>query len=112
MVCFGGQPELGKGRLAQLVEHRLYTPAVTGSSPVPPTRLRALDRGALRPGRRFARLIVARFVRASGSRVWSSGDSSRQAVRVSSNRVEQALLFGVVVQLVRTPARHHGRRGV
>ncbi len=25
------------GRLAQLVEHRLYTPAVTGSSPVPPT---------------------------------------------------------------------------
>ena len=24
------------GRLAQLVEHRLYTPAVTGSSPVPP----------------------------------------------------------------------------
>ncbi len=26
-----------KGRLAQLVEHRLYTPAVTGSSPVPPT---------------------------------------------------------------------------
>ena len=29
----------GRGRLAQLVEHRLYTPAVTGSSPVPPTRL-------------------------------------------------------------------------
>src|SRR6187431_2712614 len=28
------------GRLAQLVEHRLYTPAVTGSSPVPPTNLR------------------------------------------------------------------------
>src|SRR6187200_593981 len=26
------------GRLAQLVEHRLYTPAVTGSSPVPPTK--------------------------------------------------------------------------
>ena len=26
------------GRLAQLVEHRLYTPAVTGSSPVPPTQ--------------------------------------------------------------------------
>jgi hypothetical protein len=25
------------GRLAQLVEHRLYTPVVTGSSPVPPT---------------------------------------------------------------------------
>src|SRR5262245_21579102 len=25
------------GRLAQLVEHRLYTPAVTGSSPVPPS---------------------------------------------------------------------------
>ena len=24
------------GRLAQLVEHRLYTPGVTGSSPVPP----------------------------------------------------------------------------
>ena len=30
---------LGAGRLAQLVEHRLYTPAVTGSSPVPPTRI-------------------------------------------------------------------------
>ena len=38
MVRFGGQPEHGKGRLAQLVEHRLYTPAVTGSSPVPPTK--------------------------------------------------------------------------
>ena len=25
------------GRLAQLVEHRLYTPAVRGSSPLPPT---------------------------------------------------------------------------
>ena len=36
MVRFGGQPEHGKGRLAQLVEHRLYTPAVTGSSPVDP----------------------------------------------------------------------------
>ena len=31
-------PRYGQaGRLAQLVEHRLYTPAVTGSSPVPPT---------------------------------------------------------------------------
>ena len=29
------------GRLAQLVEHRLYTPAVTGSSPVPPTSRRS-----------------------------------------------------------------------
>ncbi len=29
------------GRLAQLVEHRLYTPAVTGSSPVPPTSHRS-----------------------------------------------------------------------
>ena len=29
------------GRLAQLVEHRLYTPAVTGSSPVPPTNLQS-----------------------------------------------------------------------
>ena len=26
------------GRLAQLVEHLLYTQAVTGSSPVPPTK--------------------------------------------------------------------------
>ena len=26
------------GRLAQLVEHRSYTPVVTGSSPVPPTK--------------------------------------------------------------------------
>ena len=25
------------GRLAQLAEHRFYTPGVTGSSPVPPT---------------------------------------------------------------------------
>jgi hypothetical protein len=29
------------GRLAQLVEHRLYTPGVTGSSPVPPTQFNA-----------------------------------------------------------------------
>jgi hypothetical protein len=33
--------ELYFGRLAQLVEHRLYTPAVTGSSPVPPTSHRS-----------------------------------------------------------------------
>ena len=35
---------LGAGRLAQLVEHRLYTPAVTGSNPVPPTSLNAVCR--------------------------------------------------------------------
>ncbi len=32
------------GRLAQLVEHRLYTPGVTGSSPVPPTSNREIAR--------------------------------------------------------------------
>ena len=40
MGCFGWLQERLRnraGRLAQLVEHRLYTPAVTGSSPVPPT---------------------------------------------------------------------------
>ena len=31
--------ERRRGRLAQLVEHRLYTPGVTGSSPVPPIQL-------------------------------------------------------------------------
>ena len=38
---FGGASgdEPMAGRLAQLVEHRLYTPAVTGSSPVPPTQV-------------------------------------------------------------------------
>jgi protein-S-isoprenylcysteine O-methyltransferase Ste14 len=37
---FGGQPEpRSSGRaVSSVVEHRLYTPAVTGSSPVPPTQ--------------------------------------------------------------------------
>ena len=42
-MVFGYARNVGRaGRLAQLVEHRLYTPAVTGSSPVPPTSLRCL----------------------------------------------------------------------
>ena len=38
MARFGGQPRaLSSGRaVSSVVEHRLYTPAVTGSNPVPP----------------------------------------------------------------------------
>ena len=67
------------GRLAQLVEHRLYTPAVTGSSPVPPTSVAKVRRCDTRRTR---------------SAVW-----------------EVSVTFGVVVQLVRTPACHAGGRG-
>ena len=40
--AFGGQPgRVSSGRaVSSVVEHRLYTPAVTGSNPVPPTSLR------------------------------------------------------------------------
>jgi hypothetical protein len=57
--------------VSSVVEHRLYTPAVTGSNPVPPIQQYVARR--LQPARRTT--------------------------------------FGVVVQLVRTPACHAGGRG-
>ena len=33
-----GEKQTSRGRLAQLVEHRPYKPAVAGSSPAPPTK--------------------------------------------------------------------------
>lgn len=77
----------GVGRLAQLVEHRLYTPAVRGSSPLPPTSVTVEINDDSR----------------------SSGDNS-----VSfdvSNRKLAIPLRGVVVQLVRTLACHARGRG-
>ena len=53
------------GRLAQLVEHRLYTPAVTGSSPVPPTNHQIREFGGLVTGDlviEFERLIGDRLI--------------------------------------------------
>src|SRR4051812_16726762 len=85
------------GRLAQLVEHRLYTPAVTGSSPVPPTILRSRCAGASdsRP--------------AAGRRTPSAG---RGEVTVTTGRPLHSTVChrGVVVQLVRTPACPAGGR--
>ena len=34
-----GYGEAKAGAVSSVVEHRLYTPAVTGSNPVPPTRM-------------------------------------------------------------------------
>lgn len=45
------------GRLAQSVEHRLYTPAVTGSSPVPPTSLRPTWRHRETPDQRWPGVV-------------------------------------------------------
>ena len=39
MACFGGQLNAAMGAVSSVVEHRLYTPAVTGSNPVPPTTI-------------------------------------------------------------------------
>src|SRR4029453_14040648 len=71
------------GRLAQLVEHRLYTPAVRGSSPLPPT----IDTVEIDESR-------------------SSGDNSVDSD--ISNLKSASPPRGVVVQLVR-PLPCHGR---
>jgi hypothetical protein len=63
-----------------VVEHRLYTPAVAGSNPAPPS----------------TRLRRAKFEVQSNFQVGT---------------LHLALQFGVVVQLVRTPACHAGGRG-
>jgi hypothetical protein len=49
------------GRLAQLGEHQLDKLGVTGSSPVPPTPLRAACGSSLFPSHRFALLLGNRF---------------------------------------------------
>src|SRR5215204_2534375 len=41
--------ECWAGRLAQLVEHRLYTPAVRGSSPLPPIKIFRINRLSVHP---------------------------------------------------------------
>ena len=86
-VTAGGVAE---GRaVSSVVEHRPYTPAVTGSSPVPPTSLRTgcVGGGAM-PADRLARAAAAR-----------------------QRATQSERSFGVVVQLVRTPACHAGGRG-
>src|SRR3954469_4641235 len=87
------------GRLAQLVEHRLYTPAVTGSSPVPPTSLRALH-----SPRASARQASCR-TQEKKCRTW--GSDRRHPWRTC---IRPSAIKGVVVQLVRTPACHAGGR--
>src|SRR5439155_24907473 len=67
---------------SSVVEHRLYTPAVTGSNPVPPTWY-------------------------CGIRMADFGFARQSAIA----NPRSAMRFGVVVQLVRTPACHAGGRG-
>jgi protein-S-isoprenylcysteine O-methyltransferase Ste14 len=80
--------------VSSVVEHRLYTPAVTGSNPVPPTLGRYRNDG--RPTKTDARRKAedSPFFRVPFRRR-SSGEAP----------------CGVVVQLVRTPACHAGGRG-
>ena len=82
-----------------MVEHRLYTPAVTGSSPVPPTR------SADDAGERLIDLLN------SGSP--SAGDkrAALDQELTTSKDHQMQVSQGVVVQLVRTPACHAGGRG-
>ena len=71
--------------VSSVVEHRLYTPAVTGSNPVPPIHgftLRLPDVG---------------------------NEPTFGACELGAGH--QGLQIGVVVQLVRTPACHAGGRG-
>ena len=68
-----------------MVEYRLYTPAVTGSNPVPPNQFEIDD----------LRLMIG-IVERNGSAI---------------SNLEICNGFGVVVQLVRTPACHAGGRG-
>ena len=77
------------GRLAQLVEHRLYTPGVTGSSPVPPIKKGRRTKEGRREKEKESFLHPSSFVLLSWYRKF----------------------LGVVVQLVRTPACHAGGRG-
>src|SRR5262252_3129809 len=84
MVRFGGQPERTSGRaVSSVVEHRLYTPAVTGSNPVPPTQ----ECGNEEFG------------------IWNS------CSRIPSCEFEFPSSLGVVVQLVRTLPCHGRGRG-
>src|SRR5262249_2659536 len=85
-----------------------YTPAVTGSNPVPPTSLRLG-----RPGPTNARRGE---VTVAANRQWQSAiaNGNRQSVIGSAQSAicsrQSAVSRGVVVQLVRTPACHAGGR--
>jgi hypothetical protein len=87
-LLFAGYPVDDGGRLAQLVEHRLYTPAVTGSSPVSPTTYTGGDW-------RLADRMVTNPITQSEI----------------ANLKAASPLRGVVVQLVRTLPCHGRGRG-
>ena len=76
--------------VSSVVEHRLYTPAVTGSSPVPPTSLRL-------------RVCSAGFG-------WQASEGYSAMASAGVARGWKVAVCGVVVQLVRTPACHAGGR--
>src|SRR5947199_1754647 len=96
----------GVRAVSSVVEHRLYTPAVTGSNPVPPNlRSRLSTARELRLASQLSRTIAEEGCPPlPGARRWTAkprGSSEGGNVSV-----------GVVVQLVSTSACHAGGCGV
>ena len=78
--------------VSSVVEHRLYTPAVAGSNPAPPST-------------NFAHACQLRERRLASHTKVVHRSAQRKGGRSSRTDI------GVVVQLVRTPACHAGGRG-
>ena len=101
--------------VSSVVEHRLYTPAVTGSNPAPPTRPSLeSDAGSL-VGSQVAE--VSRRSRSESAGKPTSLASAKLQLhglakfRLQTSHFHVTIVNGVVVQLVRTPACHAGGRG-